>query len=62
MEAGEVSAEEKELRPEGTGVEEALQRARMPAGDEAGRVGFTTLIPEFLPVLRAQAVLSASFV
>lgn len=38
---GEVSAEEKELKA--LGVEAALQGARMPAGDEAGPVGFTTL-------------------
>lgn len=50
-------AEEKELRPEGTGVEEALPRARVPVGDEVGPVGFTTLTPEFLLVLRDRAVL-----
>lgn len=36
-----MSAEEKELKA--LGVEAALQGARMPAGDEAGPVGFTTL-------------------
>lgn len=54
-----MSAEEKELRPEGTGVEEALPRARVPVGDEVGPVGFTTLTPEFLLVFRDRAVLTS---